>query len=93
MKYYMMFERRAGKGQCFNQPYLGCREFSASFRLVDVENEVLPPALQEDRDFGIMLYDMDFAVNLQKPDAMFYRAKMKQGVIIVPPLGSEEILR
>lgn len=93
MKYYKMFERRASKGQCFTQPYLGCREFSASFRLVDVEEEELPPALSEDRDLGIMLYDMDFAGNLHKPDAMFYRAEMKQGVIIVPPLGSEEILR
>ena len=33
-KYAAMFERRAKKGQCFNQPYLGCREFSAQFRLV-----------------------------------------------------------
>jgi len=24
----------AGKGQCFNQPYFGCREFSCAFRLV-----------------------------------------------------------
>ena len=34
-KYAAMFERRAGKGQCFNQPYLGCREFSCAFRLID----------------------------------------------------------
>ena len=34
-KYAAMFKRRAQKGQCFNQPYLGCREFSARFRLVD----------------------------------------------------------
>ena len=41
MKYYQMFERRASKGQCFNQPYLGTREFSASFRWVDAETEQL----------------------------------------------------
>lgn len=35
-KYNAMFERRASKGQCFNQPYLGTRECVASFRLVDV---------------------------------------------------------
>ena len=29
MKYYQMFERRAEQGQCFTQPYLGTREFSA----------------------------------------------------------------
>jgi CRISPR-associated protein Cas5d len=33
-KYNAMFERRAEKGQCFNQPYLGTREFSAYYRLV-----------------------------------------------------------
>lgn len=96
MKYYQMFERRASKGQCFNQPYLGCREFAASFRLVDTMSEVLQPALTPeqggDRDLGIMLYDMDFT-NLKDIQAMFYRAEMKNGVIIVPPLNSEEILR
>jgi len=36
---------------------------------------------------------MDFEGNPEKPDAMFYRAKMEQGVIIVPPINSEEVLR
>ena len=92
-KYNAMFERRARKGQCFNQPYLGTREFSASFRLVDAENDVLDNPIQESRDLGLMLYDMDFEKNVEKPDAMFYRAKMKNGVIIVPPKNSEEVLR
>jgi CRISPR-associated protein Cas5d len=91
-KYYAMFERRAGKGQCFNQPYLGTREFSASFRLVD-ENMPTPEAINENRDLGIMLYDMDFEKNLHTPDSLFYHAKMNKGVIIVPPKDSEEILR
>ena len=39
-KFSEMFKRRAKKGQCFNQPYLGCREFSCKFRLVeDVEQD------------------------------------------------------
>ena len=92
-KYNAMFERRARKGQCFNQPYLGTREFSASFRLVDIENDVLDNPIQESRDLGLMLYDMDFDKNVEKPDAMFYRAKMENGVIIVPPSNSEEVLR
>ena len=91
-KYNAMFERRARKGQCFNQPYLGTREFSASFRLVDAENDVLDNPIQESRDLGLMLYDMDFEKNVEKPDAMFYRAKMENGVIIVPPRNSEEVL-
>ena len=91
-KYNAMFERRASKGQCFNQPYLGTREFSASFRLVEnIDNE--PSPLTENRDLGLMLYDMDFEHNEAKPEAMFYRAKMDNGVIIVPHKNSEEILR
>ena len=92
-KYNAMFERRARKGQCFNQPYLGTREFSASFRWVDTENDVLDNPIQESRDLGLMLYDMDFDKNVERPDAMFYRAKMENGVIIVPHRDSEEVLR
>jgi hypothetical protein len=33
---------------------------------------------------------LDIIVDIQ---ALFFRAEMKQGVIIVPPLNSEEILR
>ena len=40
-----------------------------------------------------MLYDMDFDKNVERPDAMFYRAKMENGVIIVPHRDSEEVLR
>ena len=57
MKYYQMFERRASKGQCFNQPYLGTREFSASFRLVNPDGEALTPPISEEqggtKDLGI----------------------------------------
>ena len=92
-KYNAMFERRASKGQCFNQPYLGTRECSASFRLVNPESELLDAPIAENRDLGIMLYDMDFESNLKNPPAMFYRAKMENGVIIVPPKDSEEVLK
>ena len=92
MKYYPMFERRAAQGQCFTQPYLGCREFAANWRLIE-DSETLVPPLSEDRDLGIMLYDMDFDKDLKKPDAMFYHAKMEQGVIVVPDKDSEEVMR
>ena len=92
-KYNAMFERRASKGQCFNQPYLGTRECSAAFKLVNPETDVLDTPIAEDRDLGIMLYDMDFATDLKNPPAMFYRAKMENGVIIVPSKDSEEVLR
>jgi len=79
-KYLAMFQRRARKGQCFNQPYLGCREFSAYFELVDdpqaaAANE---PPIPESKDFGWMLYDRDYADGM-KPG--LFRAVMKNGVI------------
>ena len=90
-KYNAMFERRARMGQCFNQPYLGTRECVASFRFVDYTSEELTAPIPESKDLGIMLYDMDFKD--KSTDAMFYRAQMTNGVIIVPPRDSEEVLR
>ncbi len=92
IKCFEMFERRASKGQCFNQPYLGTRECSAYFELISNEAQKINLPIAEDRDLGIMLYDMDFS-NPKNITAMFYRAVMQQGVIEVPPLNSEEILR
>ncbi len=92
-KYNAMFERRASKGQCFTQPYLGTRECSASFKLINPSVDNLDAPLSESRDFGIMLYDMDFDKDSKNPPAMFYRVKMENGIIIVPSKDSEEILR
>lgn len=78
-KYREMFQRRAEKGQCVNQPYLGCREFAARFRLVD-EPTAEALAIDESRDLGWMLYDMDFAA-VDDPKPRFFRADMQRGVI------------
>lgn len=91
-KYNAMFERRAKKGQCFNQPYLGCREFSANFEFISNPNEVTTKPINETRDLGFMLYDMDFSI-LEKPSAMFFRANLINGIIDIPPLTSEEVRR
>lgn len=90
-KYNAIFERRASKGQCFTTPYLGCREFSANFRLVS-DGEELPPPISETRDLGIMLFDMDFT-DMKNPMPMFFRAKLENGVLNVPNPNSGEILR
>jgi len=91
-KYLAMFERRARKGQCFNQPYLGCREFSCNFRFVEnPESEAAKP-IDETRDLGFMLYDLDFA-DPDNPQPMFFRAEIKNGIIEVPPWDSEEVRR
>ena len=92
-KYNAMFERRASKGQCFNQPYLGTRECACAFKLVNPTTDDLDAPISESRDLGIMLYDMDFGKDPKNPPAMFYRARMENGIIIVPPVNSEEILR
>lgn len=83
-----MFLRRAGKGQCIMQPYLGCREFSAFFQL-EKDTAGLAPALAANDDFGYMLYDMDFTKPTPQP--LFFRARMQNGRIAVPPLDSPEV--
>jgi len=80
-KYAAMFERRAKKGQCFHRPYLGCREFACDFRLVQQPNEEPVSPIDETRDLGFMLYDMDFEKNVNDPPPLFFRAQMNSGTI------------
>ncbi|MBR1684750.1 MAG: type I-C CRISPR-associated protein Cas5 [Clostridia bacterium] len=78
-KFQDIIKRRLRKGQAFAQPYLGCRECTAHFALW--ENGDIP-AIQESRDLGWMLYDMDYS----HPDditPMFFRAQMENGVVDV----------
>lgn len=89
-KYAAMFERRAKKGQCFNQPYLGTREFPCSFHLVEAEQLAESQAIGEDRQLGWMLYDLDYS-DRDNPMPRFFNASMKQGVVIVPHWDSEEV--
>lgn len=88
VKFMTMFERRASKGQCVNQPYLGCREFAAEFRLVDAAKQL--DAIQESRDLGFMLYDMDYG-NAADPKPRFFRAQLVSGAINVPAWDSQEV--
>lgn len=89
-KYSAMFSRRAEAGQCVNQPYLGCREFAACFRLVDLVADGQdgwqarpgePPALDGwTDDLGWMLHDLDFE-HQATPQPRFFRAQVKRGVV------------
>jgi len=87
-KYIEMFERRAARGQCVNQPYLGCREFDARFRPVELVQtddgprvaEGEPPPQDWSADLGWMLYDFDFR-NPTDPKPRFFRARIRQGVL------------
>lgn len=81
-KHIEMFKRRAKDGQCFYQPYLGTREFSASFELLDSIADIpnCHESLKGGRDLGWMLWDIDFKNGMMP---RFYRAKMKEGIIDV----------
>lgn len=84
-KYVDMFERRAARGQCVNQPYLGCREFDARFRPVQLVDGDRPadgePAPHDWTDnLGWMLHDFDFS-NPADPKPRFFSARVVQGVI------------
>jgi len=81
-KHYNIFLRRARQGQCYQQPFLGCREFSASFRLIE-NNEPLPNSSHqgENKDLGWMLWGIDYADDMNPG---FFRAMMKDGTIEVP---------
>lgn len=83
IKYTEMFTRRASKGQCVNQPYLGCREFAANVQLVTNDSTPAAP-IPDSRDFGWVLHDMDYT-HPSDPQPRFFRAQMNAGVIDVPP--------
>ena len=82
-KYIDMFTRRANKGQCVNQPYLGCREFAADFHLLENVASA-PAAIDETRELGWMLHDLDFT-HLDDPQPRFFNARLQTGVVEVPP--------
>jgi CRISPR-associated protein Cas5d len=82
-KHIEIFKRRAGKGQCFQQPCLGNREFSASFELLDAQTDIpnCPEQLRGEKDLGWMLWDIDFKDGMTP---RFFRATMLNGIINIP---------
>lgn len=89
-KHLDMFNRRAARGQCFHQPCLGTREFAAHFELASSDAAVQPET-NRDRDLGFMLWDIDHAA--ERRPSLFFRARLENGVMKVPPPGSPEIHR
>jgi CRISPR-associated protein Cas5d len=88
-KHLDIFNRRARRGQCFHQPCLGTREFPAQFSLLEAAVPE-PIAIDETRDLGFMLYDIDHTGDRS---SLFFRARMENGVVCVPPPNSPEIRR
>ena len=96
-KHLEMFKRRAGRGQHFHHPYLGTREFPAHFELVEAFSSC-PEELRGERDLGFMLQDIQFEPDPRgkviesnggkrlTAHPRFYRARMRDGIIRIPPL-------
>lgn len=83
-KFREMFERRLARGQCFQTPYLGCREFVARVEPAPREWSV-PESLRSRRDLGMMLLDLDFDPgDSGAATPMFFDAKLVNGCIEVP---------
>lgn len=92
------FRRRAERGQCIYQPYLGCREFPAYFRLVEPNEQPEPDQrMPWSADLGFMLYDV---FDLSRPGTSdspwhisIFRAKVENGVLDVPEYDSDLVLK
>lgn len=86
-KHLDIFRRRARAGQSFQQPCLGCREFPASFELLE-GGVPLSCYAGEKRDLGYMLLDIDFERDMMP---LFFKAVMQDGVITPPSRTSPEV--
>lgn len=97
-KHLDIFNRRAARGQCFNQPCLGAREFAAHFSPIPSDAS-LPPRRAETpdlgfgtpRDLGFMLWDIDHAAP-GRP-SLFFRATLRDGIVEIPAPDSPEVKR
>lgn len=76
-KFQDIVKRRLRSGQAYMQPYLGCRECTAHFRLWEGGDI---PTIDETRDLGYMLFDLDYS-DPENIQPMFFRAQMVHGVI------------
>lgn len=78
-KYIAMLERRVRKGQCYQRPYLGCREFAAEFGPPRTEDRPEPITME----VGRMLYDIAFSPEGNR--AAFFDARIVDGVLDTRP--------
>lgn len=88
-KFQDIIKRRLERGQCYSMPYFGTREFAAHF----ARCTELPPCPEEllgERDLGWMLWDMDYT-DPQDIKPKFFRAKLMDGAMDVPPPESGEV--
>ena len=87
------FRRRAERGKCFQQPYFGCREFPAYFKLAEPAGA--EPPVAGDLSLGWMLYDVfDLSrpgTSHDAPAVSLFQAEVRGGVLQVPEYASPEV--
>lgn len=88
-KFQDIIKRRLERGQCYSMPYFGTREFAAHFARC-TELLPCPEELLGERDLGWMLWDMDYT-DPQDIKPKFFRAKLVDGAMDVPPPESGEV--
>jgi CRISPR-associated protein Cas5d len=80
-KYRDQFRRRVARGQCYAQPYLGCREFTAGFGDVGPGDTPREPITMS---IGRMLLDLDYAPDRSgSATPRFFDAKIDGNVLRV----------
>ncbi|HEU5155359.1 MAG TPA: type I-C CRISPR-associated protein Cas5c [Streptosporangiaceae bacterium] len=77
--YRAQFRRRVTRGACFQQPFLGTREFSAEFGDPDDTQ-----AISRSEDLGVMLHTIHFGPPVQME---WFTARLDCGVLHVPERG------
>jgi CRISPR-associated protein Cas5d len=80
-KFRDQFRRRVARGQCYLTPYLGCREFAASFEEPD-DNE---QPIATTAELGRMLFDLDYQSDGSgRGQPRFFQARLEQGILRIP---------
>jgi len=89
------FRRRAERGKCIYQPYLGVREFPAFFAPAGAGTRTRPVKMSQ--DLGLMLYDVfDLSrpgSRYDQPSISLFHAKLEEGVVRVPDYASADVLK
>ncbi|WTU53823.1 type I-C CRISPR-associated protein Cas5c (plasmid) [Streptomyces sp. NBC_00057] len=86
-KYREQLRRRVERGACFSEPFLGCREFTASFGKPDPRQ----PVVEFSEELGVMLHSI--AYGPQGERYRWFRASVVDGVLEVPeePLPDDAV--
>ena len=80
-KYRDQFRRRVERGQCYHRPYLGCREFAASFSEPTGDEQ----PIDHSGALGRMLFDVDYDTDGDgRGQPVFFNARLDDGTLEVP---------